>query len=181
MAAQSGVRKLAAAVVVQVVVILVVVIVVAVVAWARSLIVVHHKVLGTGSPLASSVHSVLSLRRRSASFLEGREPADVVPEGGGRLALGLGQHEDLLLGESCGQRGVLLTHQEIVVRPGHRFGLPCGVALTGVQHGLLLLHLGQRETCLLVRQHLSPLIAECSEPSLFELGFLGAQQVQLVS
>lgn len=41
-----------------------------------------------------------------------------MPEGG--FALGLGQHEDLLLGQSGGQRGVLLSQQEVVVRPGHR-------------------------------------------------------------
>lgn len=51
-------------------------------------------------------------------LLKGCQSANVVPEGG--LALGLSQHEDLLLGQSGGQRGVLLSQQEVVVRPGHR-------------------------------------------------------------
>lgn len=50
-------------------------------------------------------------------FPEGRQPADVLPEVRG-LALGLCQHEDLLLRERAGQRGVLLPHQEVVVGPG---------------------------------------------------------------
>ena len=62
------------------------------------------------------VGSALCLR--PALLLEGRQSADVVPEGGG-LALGLGQHEHLLLGESAGHGRVLLTEQEVVVGPGH--------------------------------------------------------------
>lgn len=44
----------------------------------------------------------LSMLTSSSLLLERREPADVVPEVGG-LALGFGQHEDLLLGEGGGQ------------------------------------------------------------------------------
>lgn len=52
-------------------------------------------------------------------LLEGRQSADVVPEGGG-LALGLSQHKDLLLGQSSGERGVFLPQEEVIVRSGHR-------------------------------------------------------------
>lgn len=50
-------------------------------------------------------------------FPEGCQPADVLPEVRG-LALGLCQHEDLLLRECSRQGGMLLTHQEVVVWPG---------------------------------------------------------------
>lgn len=50
-------------------------------------------------------------------FPEGCQPADVLPEVRG-LALGLCQHEDLLLRERSRQGGMLLTHQEVVVWPG---------------------------------------------------------------
>lgn len=52
------------------------------------------------------------------SFPEGCQPADVLPEVR-RLALGLCQHEDLLLRDHSGQGGMLLTHQEVIVWPGH--------------------------------------------------------------
>lgn len=41
-----------------------------------------------------------------------------MPEGGG-FALGLSQHEDLLLGQSSGERGVFLSQEEVVVGSGH--------------------------------------------------------------
>lgn len=41
-----------------------------------------------------------------------------MPEGG--LALGLGQHEDLLLWQSGGQGRVFLPEQEVTVGSGHR-------------------------------------------------------------
>lgn len=47
-------------------------------------------------------------------LLERCQSADVMPEGGG-FALGLGQHEDLLLGYSTGERGVLLPQEEVIV------------------------------------------------------------------
>lgn len=50
-------------------------------------------------------------------FPEGRQPADVLPEVRG-LALGLCQHEDLLLRERGRQGGMLLTHQKVIVWPG---------------------------------------------------------------
>lgn len=73
------------------------------------------------SPLSLSPLSLSFLLSLSVltSLLERRQPSDVVPEVGG-LALGLGQHEDLLLGHSRGQRRVLLAQQEVVVGPGHR-------------------------------------------------------------
>lgn len=52
-------------------------------------------------------------------LLEGRQSANVVPEGGG-LALGLSQHKDLLLGQSRGERGVFLPQEEVIIRSGHR-------------------------------------------------------------
>ncbi len=41
-----------------------------------------------------------------------------MPEIGG-LAFGFSQHDDLLLGQGGGKRGVLLTQQEIIIGPGH--------------------------------------------------------------
>ena len=55
------------------------------------------------------------------SLAEGRQPADVLPEVRG-LALGLCQHEDLLLRERGRQGGMLLTHQKVVVWPGDSCG-----------------------------------------------------------
>lgn len=52
-------------------------------------------------------------------LLEGSQSADVVPEGGG-FALGLSQHEDLLLGQSSREGGVFLSQQEVIVWSGHR-------------------------------------------------------------
>lgn len=46
------------------------------------------------------------------SLAEGRQPADAVPEGG-RLPLGLGQHQDLLLGQAGGQGRVLLARKVV--------------------------------------------------------------------
>lgn len=57
----------------------------------------------------------------SLSFFERCQASDVVPEIGG-LAFGFGQHNDLLLGQGGGKRGVLLTQQEVVVGPGHSCG-----------------------------------------------------------
>lgn len=50
-------------------------------------------------------------------FAEGCQPADVLPEVRG-LALGLCQHEDLLLRECSRQGGMFLTHQKVIVWPG---------------------------------------------------------------
>lgn len=44
-----------------------------------------------------------------------------MPEIGG-LAFGFGQHDDLLLGQGGGKRGVLLTQKEVIVGPGHSCG-----------------------------------------------------------
>lgn len=52
-----------------------------------------------------------------SSFPEGCQPADVLPEVRG-FALGLCQHEDLLLWECGRQGGMLLSHQEVIVWPG---------------------------------------------------------------
>lgn len=52
------------------------------------------------------------------SLLEGGQSTNVVPERG--FAFGLSQHEDLLLGHSGGEGGVLLSQEEVAVRPGHR-------------------------------------------------------------
>lgn len=41
-----------------------------------------------------------------------------MPEIGG-LAFGFSQHDDLLLGKGGGERGMLLTQQEVIVGPGH--------------------------------------------------------------
>ncbi len=57
----------------------------------------------------------------SLSFFERCQASDVVPEIGG-LAFGFSQHDDLLLGQGCGKRGVLLTQQEVIVGPGHSCG-----------------------------------------------------------
>lgn len=104
-----------------------------------------------------------------------------MPEGGRGFALGLGQHEDLLLRQSSGEGWVLLPQEEVIVRSGHGFGLPSWVAFAGVKHGLFLLDLGERETCLTVILDLSPLVCKGSEPALFLLRFFGTQQVDLVS
>lgn len=42
-----------------------------------------------------------------------------MPEGGRGFALGLGQHEDLLLRQSSGEGWVLLPQEEVIVRSGH--------------------------------------------------------------
>lgn len=52
-------------------------------------------------------------------LFEGCQSANVVPEGG--FALGLSQHEDLLLGQSRRERRVFLSQQEVVVRSCHRW------------------------------------------------------------
>lgn len=60
----------------------------------------------------------------SAAFsfllLEGCQSANVVPEGGG-FALGLSQHEDLLLGQSSREGRVFLSQQEVIVWSGQHW------------------------------------------------------------